>query len=160
MKGHRMPQYRVWLIIFAVVFLFGLVEIFGLRALIDIASRYPEMVNTLLPDLIRSSVLTLVDAVLVAATVIMAIRSSFARSTYQVWFMIIALGFVMHLGLGLITGVESVKFMIRYDFAHHKYDYYNLIGRGVITLTYGALASIAIIISRRIKRGLYIAQVG
>lgn len=152
MKERTMPGYRTWLIIFAVVFIIGLVGVFGLRALIAIAGRNPDMLNTLLPDLIRSSVFVVVDAVLGAAAIILAIRGTLKRSTYQLWLLIIAVGFVMHFGLGLITGIDAVKFMIRYDFAHHKNDYYNLIGSSIVTLIYGGLAVTAIIMSRRVKQ--------
>jgi len=154
MKDRTRLGYRIWLIIFAVVFILGLVGIFGLRAFIALAMRYPDMLKTLLPDLIRSSVFVVVDALLAVAAIILAVNTTLKKSTYQLWLLIIAIGFVMHFGLGLITGIEAVKFMIRYDFAHHKYEYYNLIGGGVITLIYGGLAVVAYIVSRRIQRGL------
>lgn len=152
MKESTRPGYRIWLIIFAVVFILGLAGIFGVRAFIALAMRYPDMLITLLPDLIRSSVFVVVDAVLGVAAIILAIRGTLKRSTYRVWLLIIAFGFVMHFGLGLITGIYATKFMIRYDFAHHKYEYYNLIGGGIITLIYAGLAVAAIIMSRRVKQ--------
>ena len=152
MKESKMPGHRIWLIIFAVVFILCLVGIFGLRATIAISMRYPETLQTMLPDLIRSSVFVVVDAVLGVAAIILAIRGTLNKSVCRVWLLIIAFGFVMHFGLGLITGIEAVKFMIRYDFAHHKYDYYNLIGAGIITLIYAGLAVAAFVISSRAKQ--------
>jgi hypothetical protein len=120
--------------------------------MLGITMRHPETLQQMLPGLIRNGLFVAVDALLAVAAVILAMRGTLKSSTYQLWLLIIAIGFLMHFGLGLISGVDAAKFMIRYDFAHHKFEYYNLVGAGMITLIYGGLAVIAFVLSRRTKQ--------
>ncbi len=144
MKEHKGLSYRVWLLIFAIVFLLGLVGIFGLRTIISTSSEE-------LRTVIQTGIIILVDAVLAVVAIILSIRATLKSSTYKVWFLIIAIGFILNFGLGLIATIDAFNIVLRYDFAHHKVDYYNVIGNSIIPLIYGALSIVAIILSRRIS---------
>jgi len=143
-------SYRVWLLIFAIVFLLGLIGIFGLRAIISASSQMGEL-KTELPTVIKASIFILVDVVLAAVATILSIHTTFKRSTYKVWFLIIAIIFILYFGLGLIATIGDLKILKIYegDFAHNKVQYFNVIGNSIIPLIYGALAVIAVILSRR-----------
>jgi len=148
MKEHKGPSYRVWLLIFAIVFLLGLVGIFGLRAFISSSSRMGEL-KTELSTIIPAGIILLADIVLAVATIILSIRTTLKRLTYKVWFLIIAIFFILQFGWGLIGTISDFNFVLRYDFAHYKVDYYNVIGNSIIPVIYGALAIVAILLSRR-----------
>ena len=131
MKEYKGSSYRVWLIIFATVFLLGLVGIFGLRAIIS--SSDSPVLKTELRTLIQTGII-LVDVVLAVVAIILSIRATLKSSTYKVWFLIIAIGFIFNFGLGLIATIDAFNIILRYDFAHHKVDYYNVIGNSIIPL--------------------------
>ncbi len=150
MNEYRSPTYRVWLIIFAIVFLLSFLSgILGVRAIISIIIRNPEIMNTELYTVIRSGIIALMDGTLLVVATILLIRATLTRSTYQVWLLIIAIGFMLKFALGLIAGISAFNILSRYDFAHHKVDYYYLIGVSIITLIYGVFAVVAITLSRR-----------
>jgi len=150
MNQNKGLSYRVWLLIFAIVFLLGLIGIFGLRAIISASSQMGEL-KTELPTVIKASIFILVDVVLAAVATILSIHTTFKRSTYKVWFLIIAIIFILYFGLGLIATIGNLKILNMYegDFAHNKVQYFNVIGNSIIPLIYGALAVIAVILSRR-----------
>jgi hypothetical protein len=148
MKEHKGSLYRVWLLIFAFVFLLGLVGIFGLRTIIS--SSDSPMLKTELRTLIQTGII-LVDVVLAVVAIVLSIRTTLKRSTYKVWLLIIAIGFILNFGLGLIATIDAFNIILRYDFAHYKVDYYNVIGNSIFPLIYGALSIVAIILSRRIS---------
>jgi len=102
MNQNKGLSYRIWLLIFAIVFLLGLVGIFGLRAIISASSQMGEL-KTELPTVIKASIFILVDVVLAAVATILSIHTTFKRSTYKVWFLIIAIIFILYFGLGLIA---------------------------------------------------------
>ena len=148
MKEHKWLSYRVWLLIFAIVFLVGLVGIFGLRAIISSSSHMGEL-KTELSTIIPVGIILLADVVLAVAAIILSIRTTLKRSTYKVWFLIIAIFFILQFGLGLIGIISDFKTLQLYeDFANNKAQYYNVIGNSIIPIIYGALAVIAIILSR------------
>ena len=151
MSEYKQSTYRVWLIIFAIVFILSFLQgIFGLRALIGIIVRNPEVINTELFTLIRSAVIVLVNAVLAVATVVLSIRTARKRSSYQVWFLIIAIGFTLKFALGLITGINAFNILSPHRIAGpYKFDYYTLIGCSLITLIYGVFAVVSTVLSRR-----------
>jgi hypothetical protein len=65
MSEYKKSTYRVWLIIFAIVFFLSFLSgIFGLRALVGIVVRDHEAMNTELFTLIRSGIIVSIDAVL------------------------------------------------------------------------------------------------
>jgi hypothetical protein len=142
-------SYRVWLLIFAIVFLLGLVGILGLRAIISSSSAMGEL-NTELSTVIQTGIIISIDVVLAVVAIILSIRTTLKSSTHKVWFLIIAVGFILNFVLGLIASIGAFNIVLRYDFAHHKVDYYNVIGNSIIPLIYGALSVVAIILSRRI----------
>ena len=142
-------SYRVWLLIFAIVFLLGLVGILGLRAIISSSSAMGEL-NTELSTVIQTGIIISVDVVLAVVAIILSIRTTLKSSTYKVWFLIIAVGFILNFVLGLIASIGAFNTLRLYeDFTYHKMDYYNVIGNSIIPLIYGALSVIAIILSRR-----------
>jgi hypothetical protein len=148
MKEHKGSSYRVWLLIFAIVFLLGLVGIFGLRAFISSSSRMGEL-KTELSTIIPAGIILLADIVLAVAAIILSLRTTLKRSTYKVWFLIIAIFFILQFGWGLIGTISDFNGILRYDFAHHKMDYYSVIGNSIIPIIYGALAIVAVMLSRR-----------
>jgi hypothetical protein len=142
-------SYRVWLLIFAIVFLLGLVGILGLRAIISSSSAMGEL-NTELSTVIQTGIIISVDVVLAVVAIILSIRTTLKSSTHKVWFLIIAVGFILNFVLGLIASIDAFNTLRLYeDFTYHKMDYYNVIGNSIIPLIYGALSVIAIILSRR-----------
>jgi hypothetical protein len=149
MNQNKGLSYRVWLLIFAIVFLVGLVGIFGLRAIISSSSQMGEL-NTELGTVIQTGIIISVDVVLAVVAIILSIRTTLKSSTYKVWFLIIAIFFILQFGLGLIGTISDFKTLQLYeDFAYHKMDYYNVIGNSVIPLIYGALSIVAIMLSKR-----------
>jgi hypothetical protein len=150
MNQNKWSTYRVWLLIFTIVFLLGLVGIFGLRAYISSSSRMGEL-KTELSTIIPAGIILLADIVLAVATIILSIRTTLKRLTYKVWFLIIAIFFILQFGWGLIGTISDFNFVLRYDFAHYKVDYYNVIGNSIFPLIYGALSIVAIILFRRIS---------
>ena len=90
MNQKKGSTYRVWLLIFAIVFLLGLVGIFGLRAIISSSSAMGEL-KTELSTVIPAGIILLADVVLAVAAIILSIRTTLKRSTYKVWFLIIAI---------------------------------------------------------------------
>ena len=142
-------SYRVWLLIFAIVFLLGLVGILGLRAIISSSSAMGEL-NTELSTVIQTGIIISVDVVLAVVAIILSIRTTLKSLTHKVWFLIIAVGFILNFVLGLIASIDAFNTLRLYeDFTYHKMDYYNVIGNSIIPLIYGALSVIAIILSRR-----------
>jgi hypothetical protein len=149
MNQNKGLSYRVWLLIFAIVFLVGLVGIFGLRAIISSSSQMGEL-NTELGTVIQTGIIISVDVVLAVVAIILSIRTTLKSSTYKVWFLIIAVGFILNFVLGLIASIGAFNTLRLYeDFAYHKMDYYNVIGNSVIPLIYGALSIVAIMLSKR-----------
>ena len=152
MKEPDKSTYRLWLIIFAIVFVLGLQEIFGLRALIAIMVRHPDVAKTELSTAIQTGIVTLLDAVMAVAAIALSIRTTLKRSIYQAWLVAIAGGFTVKFVLGLIAGNTILEFIRRYDFAHHKAEYYVFIVQGIIILFYGVLALVAFLMSRRLSQ--------
>jgi hypothetical protein len=149
MNQKKGSTYRVWLLIFAIVFLLGLVGIFGLRAIISSSSAMGEL-KTELSTVIPAGIILLADVVLAVAAIILSIRTTLKRSTYKVWFLIIAVFFILQFGWGLIGTISDFRILRLYDdFAQNKAQYYNVIGNSIIPLIYGALAIVAFILSRR-----------
>lgn len=149
MNQNKGLSYRVWLLIFAIVFLVGLVGIFGLRAIISSSSQMGEL-NTELGTVIQTGIIISVDVVLAVVAIILSIRTTLKSSIYKVWFLVIAVGFILNFVLGLIASIGAFNTLRLYeDFAYHKMDYYNVIGNSVIPLIYGALSIVAIMLSKR-----------
>jgi hypothetical protein len=149
MNKNKWSPYRVWLLIFTIVFLLGLVGIFGLRAYISSSSRMGEL-KTGFSTIIPAGIILLADIVLAVAAIILSIRTTLKRSTYKVWFLIIAIFFLLQFGWGLIGTISDFKTLqIHETFATNKAQYYNVIGNSIIPLIYGALSIVAIILSRR-----------
>jgi len=149
MKEHKWSSHRVWLRIFAIVFLLGLVGIFGLRAIISSSSHMGEL-KTELSTIIPAGIILLADIVLAVAAIILSIRTTLKRSTYKVWFLIIAIFFILQFGWGLEGTISDFKTLQIYEaFATNKAQYYNVIGNSIIPVIYGALAIVAIMLSRR-----------
>jgi hypothetical protein len=92
MNQNQKLSYRVWLLIFAIVFLLGLVGILGLRAIISSSSAMGQL-NTELSTIIQTGIIISVDVVLAVVAIILSIRTTLKSSTYKVWFLIIAVGF-------------------------------------------------------------------
>jgi hypothetical protein len=107
--------------------------------------------KTELSTIIPAGIILLADIVLAVATIILSIRTTLKRLTYKVWFLIIAIFFILQFGWGLIGTISDFNFVLRYDFAHYKVDYYNVIGNSIFPLIYGALSIVAIILFRRIS---------
>jgi hypothetical protein len=106
--------------------------------------------NTELGTVIQTGIIISVDVVLAVVAIILSIRTTLKSSTYKVWFLIIAIFFILQFGLGLIGTISDFKTLQLYeDFAYHKMDYYNVIGNSVIPLIYGALSIVAIMLSKR-----------
>ena len=149
MNQNKWSTYRVWLLIFTIVFLLGLVGIFGLRAYISSSSRMGEL-KTELSTIIPAGIILLADIVLVIAAIILSIRTTLKMSTYKVWFLIFAIFFILQFGWGLIGTISDFKTLQIYEaFATNKAQYYNVIGNSIIPVIYGALSIIAIMLSRR-----------
>ena len=96
MNKNKRSTYRVWLLVFAIVFLLGLVGIFGLRAYISSSSRMGEL-KTELGTIIPAGIILLADIVLAIAAIILSIRTTLKMSTYKVWFLIFAIFFILQL---------------------------------------------------------------
>ena len=149
MNQNKGSTYRVWLLIFAIVFLLGLVGIFGLRAYISSSSHMGEL-KTGLSTIIPAGIILLADVVLAVAAIVLSLRTTLKRSTYKLWFLVIAVFFILQFGWGLIGTISDFKTLHLYeDFAQNKAQYYNMIGNSIFPLIYGALAIVAFILSRR-----------
>ena len=149
MNKNKRSTYRVWLLVFAIVFLLGLVGIFGLRAYISSSFRMGEL-KTELGTIIPAGIILLADIVLAIAAIILSIRTTLKRSTYKVWFLIFAIFFILQFGWGLIGTISDFKTLqIHEAFATNEAQYYNVIGNSIIPVIYGALSIIAIMLSRR-----------
>ena len=152
MNGSTRSTYRWWIIVFAIVFFLGFVpDIFGLRAYISIIIRSPELMETGLGTLIRSSIVTFVDGVLFVVAVILSLRTAYYKSsTHQKWFLVIAAGFALKFVFGLISGVRHFGILSQHSFiGTYRIDFYMWIGGIIVILAYGALAVVATLLSRR-----------
>jgi hypothetical protein len=106
--------------------------------------------NTELGTVIQTGIIISVDVVLAVVAIILSIRTTLKSSIYKVWFLVIAVGFILNFVLGLIASIGAFNTLRLYeDFAYHKMDYYNVIGNSVIPLIYGALSIVAIMLSKR-----------
>jgi Flp pilus assembly protein protease CpaA len=106
--------------------------------------------KTELSTIIPAGIILLADIVLAVAAIILSIRTKLKRSTYKVWFLIIAVFFILQFGWGLIGTIGDFKTLQIYEpFATNRAQYYNVIGNSLIWLIYGALAIVAIMLSRR-----------
>ena len=152
MNGGKKSTYRWWIIVFAIVFFLSFVpDIFGLRAYISIIIRSPELIETGLGTLIRSSIVTFVDGVLFIVAAILSLRTAHHKnSTHQKWSLVIAVGFALKFVFGLITGIGHFNILSQHAFTGiHRIEFYTWIGRIMVVLAYGALAVVATILSRR-----------
>jgi hypothetical protein len=152
MSDGKKSAYRWWIIVFAIVFFLSFVpEIFGLRACISIIIRSPELLETGLGTLIRSSIVTFVDGVLFIVAVILSLRTAYYKnSTYQKWFLVIAAGLALKFVFGLITGIGHFIILSQHSFTGaYRTDFYIWIGGIIVILAYGALAVVATVLSRR-----------
>ncbi|OGN87218.1 MAG: hypothetical protein A2158_02480 [Chloroflexi bacterium RBG_13_46_14] len=152
MSDDKRSAYRWWIIVFAIVFFLSFVpDIFGLRAYISIIIRNPELMETGLGTLIRSSIVTFVDGVLFIVAVILSLRTAYYKSsTHQKWFLVIAAGFALKFVFGLTAGIRHFNILSQHDFTEtYRMEFYMWIGGSIVILAYGALAVVATVLSRR-----------